>query len=332
MDREGLRAVILHPLGYEAVPRSHEPDRFQNIADRLRAREHEVLPPEQVEESDILLFDSGVWHVAPQEISPYDRRVLTHVLEHRIPVVWFDAFDRMPSVDPWDWGATLDKECEINPYSNETDWHWFARSLIANDHPLLFFMRKMQINRQYPPWVLPLEYPLFVDRPLAPKDAFLNRPYDVCGIANLSYPRAHAFIGLLRARELKADCEVRPHYRRISQEAFIARHQEARFFVEADASLGSERPMVLSTVSAMLRIKSEHRIPFPRIDLVHQVEIGDHDGWIEQEDIAKFRRVLADGDLAYSIYVQGAEFMREKYSPQAVAQYVVDEIERFAGA
>lgn len=325
-------AVILHPLGYEQVPRGHEPDRFENIAECLRLRGHEVLPPERFEESTALLFDSGVWHVAPQEISPYDRRVLEHVLEHRTPVVWFDAFDRCPSNAPWDWGATLNKECEISHYTNQTDWHRFARILIADDHPMLLFMRKMQINREYPSWVLPLEYPLFVNRPLASKDDFLKRPWDVCGIANLSYPRAHAFIGLLRARDIKADCEVRPHYRRITQEAFIARHQEARFFVEADASLGSERPMVLSTVAAMLRIKSEHRIPFPRIDLVHQVEIGDHDGWIRPEDIAKLRTVLDDGDRAYSIYVQGAEFMREHYSPEAVARYVVEHIEKFIGS
>lgn len=332
MDRKArVKVMLLHPDGYERVPRGHEPDRYRAIEDGLRSAGHEFIGRDRTDDLDLLLFNSGVWHLNHRDgaVCGYDWHVIWRVLEGRIPVVWFDDFDRCPAPEPWSWAATLGRESELSPASTEAHWHRFAREIIARDHPVLYFMRKMQKLRDYPPWVLPLEYPLFVDLPLDSKDQFLSRPFDVCGIANISYPRAHAFIGLMRAPGIKSDCEVRPHYRRISSDAFIARHRAARFFVEADASLGSERPMVLSTVSAMLRISSQHRLPFERQDLVHQLELGDYDGWIRDEDVQKLRLVLADGDLCYSIYVQGAEFMRTNYSLAARTRYVIENLERW---
>lgn len=328
-----MKVMMLHPIGYDRVPRGHEPDHFLAIENELSNRGHDVVTADRSGELDLLLFNSGVWHLNSRDgaTSPYDKSVLASVIERRVPVVWFDAFDRCPVSTPWSWEDSLIRESELNYVSTGEDWHRFAREIIAQSHPVLLFMRKMQKDREYPLWVLPLEYPLFIDLPLDSREQFLSRPFDVCGIANLSYPRALAFIGLMKAPGIRADCEIRPHYRRLPHHEFMNRHRAARFFIEADASMGSERPMVLSTVAAMLRVTSPHRLPVPREDLVHQVEIGDHDGWIRDEDVQKLRRVLDNPDLCYSIYVEGAEFMRQHYSLHARTRYVVDSIFQWLG-
>lgn len=346
--------MILHPVGYERGPhilqsyagviepeRCRSADQFGGIENEFRNQGHTILTADYSDQLDLLLFDSEFWWPTPglPETSPYDQRVITSVLSRRVPVAWFDAYDRGPSVEPWRWEHSLDYEVGSTPSSAQAHWYQFARSLIDANHPVLFFMRKMDHGRQYPPWVRPLEYPLLVDYPTESKEEYLARPFDVCGIANMSFPRTLSFVGLLRASnpafpgsKINADCEIRPCYRRIPVRDFIMRHKAARFFVEADASLGSERPMILGTVAAMLRIISPHKIPVVREDLIHQVVIGDHDGWIRDEDINKLRRVLDDGDLCYSIYVQGADFMRRHYSLEARSQYVVNEISNWLGA
>lgn len=309
-----MRVRLLHPDDY--VRMSHEPDHFGAIVEGLRAAGHHIAKSGPV---DMLLFDSGESDTGSGVMSSYDQSAISSALERRTPVVWFDYFDRCAHPEPWSWERQLKDEPRGAVNS-------FARALAASGQPVLYFMRKMTRGNQYPPWVLPLEFPLFYDSTLQSKDEYLARPLAVCGIANLSYPRAHAFIGLMRALGAAADCEVRPHYRRIPLDSFLARHRAARFYVEADASLGSERTLILPTVAATLRITSQHRIPFERVDMVHQVEIGDYDGWIRDEDVEKLRRVLADGDLCYSIYVQGAEFMREHYALKARTKYVLDAI------
>lgn len=335
-----MKVMVLHPVGYENSQHllqafqgvgetdCYNTDPFLAIENEFLNQGHDVITSEHSDELDLLLFDSGFWwpSLEDEATSPYDQRVVSNVLRRRVPVAWFDPYDRSPGEIPWRWEDSLASEIDARPASANQHWYQFAHNLIHAHHPVLFFMRKMQNGRQYPPWVVPLEYPLFLDFAQDSKEDFLARPYDVCGIANLSFPRAMAFIGLLRSLGVRADCELRPSYRRIGCREFILRHRAARFFVEADASMGSERPMVLATVAAMLRITSPHRIPVPRADLVHQVEIGDHDGWIRDEDIEKLRRVLDDGDLCYAIYVQGAEFMRRHYSLDARAQYVMREI------
>lgn len=323
-----MKTFLIHPIGYEQRPRGHEPDHYEDIEKCLRSRGHTLLPPTaaSVASIDVMLVDLNVWNLAVGT-SPYDAQVMDQAISRRVPIVWFEPFDHggnEHSEGGWP-GANNWHDCDINPQ------HDFYRRIgqSAKSCRILYFMRKMQIHANYPKCVYPLEYPIFEEYSLATKEELLHRPFDVCGLANLSYPRGLSFLGLQRDKRIKADCEIIPDYRRLSHDAWIARHRQAKFFIEADASLGSERPMRLMTVAAMLRIKSDHRIPFPRRDMVHQVEIGDWDGFIRPQDIDKLLLVLNNPDLLYSIYVQGAEHMKKYYSRDARASYAVDLIEKF---
>jgi hypothetical protein len=326
-----MKAIMLHPLGYELRPRGHELDHFQAIEDTMTKRGHTMLQPERIEEADVLMIDNNVWNLDDGGTSPYDWPVLQSVIDRHLPVVYFDNFDhagsdicqgRWPGSD--DWRDALAYDPEKNHLFH---FGWLISRPGAN--PFLFFMRKMQVHQKYPDYVLPLEYPLFEDYPLVSQEELNARPFDVCGLANLSQPRKNAMDGLRADGRLKLDCELIHDTKRLTHDDWIDRHRQAKFFLEADASLGSERPMRLMTVAPMLRIKSDHKLPFPRTDMVHQVEIGDYDGHIERHDVDKLLTVLNDPDLLYLIYKQGAEHMRKHYSLEARSNYVVDLIEEF---
>jgi hypothetical protein len=326
-----MKAVMLHPIGYDERPRTHEPDHFQHIYDTMMKRGHVMLPEYRISEADVLLFNSDVWHIdAAKHTSPYNQNVLGVVLRQRIPVVWFDHFDHSGSdVAQGRWPGTEDWSDQLrNP---DGDWSAFGHAM---SRPgvcrILYFMRKMQIHQAYPDYVKPLEYPIFEDYPLVSKEELCARPYDVCGLANEGAIRKKAMEGLRNSEgRIRADCQIVLHFNRLGHDAWLERHRQAKFFVEADTSLGSERPMRLITVAAMLRIRSDHRLPFPREDMVHHVVVGDYDGNIRPHDIDKIVAVTSNPDLLYSIYVQGAEHMRKCYSLDARSKYVIDEVERF---
>ncbi len=326
-----MKAILLHPVGYELRPRGHELDHFQAIEDTMTKRGHEMLQPERIGEADVLMIDNNCWNVDGGGTSPYDWPVLQTVIDKHLPVVYFDNFDhagtdkcegRWPGSD--DWKDALAYEPDKNHLFH---FGWMISRPGAN--PLLLFMRKMQLSQKYPDYVLPLEYPIFEEYPLVSQQELCARPFDVCGLANLSHTRAVAMIDLYRDGRLKCDCQVIPDYRRLTHDAWIDRHRQAKFFLEADASLGSERPMRLITIAPMLRVKSDHKLPFPRTDMVHMVEIGDYDGAISRQDVDKVLTVLHDPDLLYLIYKNGAEHMRKYYSLEARSNYVVDKIEEF---
>jgi hypothetical protein len=244
--------------------------------------------------------------------------------------VWFDHFDhagsntshgRWPGTDDW---------ADMKSYDfDRHDFAWFGWNVSRGNNPLLYLMRKMQIHQDYPSWVHPIEHPMMEDFPLVSKEELCARPFDVCGLTNIGLTRAVAMIDLYRDGRLKLDCEIVPSYRRLDYHVWMDRHRQAKLFLEADASLGSERPLKLITVAPMLRVKSDHRLPFPREDMVHMVEVGDYDGAISRADVDKILSVVSNPDLLYSIYVNGAEHMRRHYSLEARSNYVVDLIEKF---
>lgn len=327
-----MKAIILHPIEYDARPRGHEPDHFAHIGQTLTSRGHSLLNEGQYHEMDVLIFNSGVWHIdAKGTTSPYNWIVLNHVLHNRIPVVYMDDFDhagddksigRWPGIEDW-------KDLKGGP---DGDWSRFGWEMSRPGMcQILYFMRKMQIHQNYPHYVHPLEYPLLEDFPIVSKEELCSRPNDVCGLANISLPRAMSMLGLAKHNKgrLKLDLEIIPHYRRIDYYEWLNRHRQAKLFLDADASLGSERSLRLITIAPMLRVKSDHRLPVPRQDLKEQVEIGTYDGYVTEEDVLKIERVVKDPDLLYSIYVQGVEHAHKHLSLQARSNYVVDLMEKF---
>lgn len=320
----------VHPLGYDLRSHSHHPDLFKALAPYLAKRGHAMI--DDIDKADAILFDSNIWDLGdisgPRgRYSPYDENVLGTVIKKRLLIVFFDNFDyrgypgyccRWSGQNDWEYMLKLPTQ----------QWAQFMyRASRPENCRVLYFMRKMQVSQTYPDWVYPLEYPLFDYYPPATKEGLFGRRNDVCLLANASVPRLNAMKDLLADGRLKVDAAMMPV--RIPHNDWVYRHRQAKLFVEADASMGSERPQRLMTVAPMLRVKSDHRIPFPRQDMVHMVEVGDYDGHISRSDVDKILSVVNNPDLLYSIYTQGMEHMIQHYSMDARCNYVIDVIEEF---
>jgi hypothetical protein len=330
-----MNFLMFHPEGYDSMPRGHEPDRFRSIENELLSRGHVSLRPEDIDRADIVLFNSGVWNLTDRGTEGgtcrYNSVVMSGVINRHIPVVWFDDFDHADArLTPGGWPGADDWN-ELKRF--DFTLHDFARFGWAISRPgankILYFMRKMCTSQSYPDYVLPLEYPVLDDYLLVSKDELFARPNDVCGLANISLQRAQSFIGLLRDRRLKADCDILVHYRRLEYDQWIARHRQAKLAVDVDASLGSERTLRLFSTAPILRGRTNHKLPFPLEDMKHWVVVGDFDGYITKEDVDKILTVVNDKDLLYDIYRRGAGFIRQHYSLEARTRYVVDHIEKF---
>jgi len=325
-----MNAVLIHPLAYEDRPRGHEPDHFAHISETMRSRGHAMLPEERIGEADVLLIDTDVWHTDSRgTTSGFNQEVLKNVLVRHVPVVWFDHFDhagddksqgRWPGVEDW-------IDCKAGA---DGDWQKFGYAMSRpGSCRVLYFMRKMQWHQNYPKWVYPLEYPILEDFPLVSSEELSARPFDVCGLANIALPRALSMLSLYRDGRLRLDCDIVVHYRRVDYNEWLNRHRQAKLYLDADASLGSERSLRLFSIAPRLRVRSDHRVPFPLIDMLHHVQIGDYDGHISKEDVDKVLTVVNDPGLLYRIYVDGAQHMRTHYSLEARSKHVVDLVEKF---
>lgn len=320
-----MNLLFAHPVGHDPVHfrNACQPDRWKALENMATSRGHFVFY-HAANEADVVVFDSAVRRLCDGTESPYDWPLLERVLERNLPVVFFDYFDYPHRTLAWSWDEMLSNQ----PLSLR--FHWWIAQLRAREDRILYFNRSMQSSRVYPPWMVPNEFPLFLDEPLASRDEYLARPLDVCSWANEGHKRAQSFLGILRAEALRCELVIIPHYRRIPHAEWIERHRRARFFVEADAGQASTRPQYLSTVAAQIRTRTHHQLPVPWTDMVNCVEVGDPiDGWISDEDREKLKAVLADPDLLYRIYESGAGFMRENYSVEAVSMRLMHEIEAF---
>ncbi len=324
-----MNIVRVHPIGYDARPHNHHADLFKALAPYLAKRGHAMI--DDINHADAITFDSNVWRTVDNCSGPYshyDEAVLETVVRRHIPIVYFDNFD---------YYGTDTYHCT---WSGKNDWadmlkipdQQWAQFMYRASRPgncrVLYFMRKMQVSQTYPDWVFPLEYPLFDSYPMATKDELFNRPNDVCMLCNASQPRLNAAADLLADGRLKCDVCATMGVR-IPHDVWVARHRHAKLFVECDASMGSERPQRLMTVAPMLRVRSDHRLPFPREDMIHQVTVGNYDGHIGSMDVDKILSVVNNKDLLFSIYTQGAEHMERYYSMGARCNYVIDTMENF---
>lgn len=326
-----MNIVCIHPIGYELRPHGHEPDMYAALKPYLEERGHRLI--EDINLAHVILFDSEIWDLGSDGrsgvYSPYDMRVLQVVIEKKLPIAFFDHFDYWGTPKygcPWTGKNDWEQLPKLN--WNKQNWAGFMWQVSRPGMcKIIYFLRKMQAEGQtYPDWVFPLEYPLFdYYLPLATKEQLFARPLDLCLLANESQQRVNAMNCLKADGRLKVDIQMMPV--RISKEAWVDRHRQAKMFVECDASMGSERPQRLITIAPMLRVRSDHRIPFPRKDMVHQVVVGDYDGMISKEDVDKILSVTTNPDLLHSIYQQGYDHMAEHYSMGARCNYIIDKIE-----
>lgn len=289
------------------------PGLYETFPETFIAQGHSIT--DNIHEADCVFFDSHSGYL------PYDWGIIDVVLEKKLPVAYFDAFD----------------------YHCDSSKHWFGFYDYRDLQPLLhqewakilnearqkckliYFMRKMQTNADYGTNVYPFEYVQFPDHrySLTSRHELFNRPFDACFIGAAS-PRRVAFIDSLQNDgRLKLDIQFTTE--RMDHTEWLERHRRAKFFITADGGgLSDERAYQLMPIAAMLRQKNNQKLVRPWESLNDSVVIGEQDGSVSEDDITMLHNICNDKYFLYSLYLTGNEVMTNDYSEETRAKYILN--------
>jgi len=235
----------------------------------------------------------------------YDQELLSRIKDSGIPIIAFDSREYGPL--------------------NKDKWTPFELA-----SPLIYFMRNMNKDEEYPINVYPFDWAYFkeCDYPTVSKDELFNREFDICFMGTESPVRTNLINGLMADGRLKLNCEYRDHTQRFSKYSqFIDEHRKAKLYLSCDgAGFTNERPNQLFSVSAMLKNKNQHKAANPFTDLQNCIEINEPP---TKEDIDKVLEVINDKDKLYDIYLNGYCHTKNFYSEEWAANYILKKINKW---
>jgi len=265
-----------------------------------------------VRECDVVFFDlfSG--------LGEYDQEELDYIIENKVPIVFFDAFDYGGCKDGTEeWFAFYNTKYKGEQWC---DFFWDAYL----NCKFVYFMRKMDKNVGSPDYVFPLELIQYPDYhfPTTTKEELYNRTFDVCFIGAESTHRLNMIDSILNDGRLKINGIFTT--KRISHEEWLRIHRKSKFFLEADGGgFGSERPYQLITISPMLKQSNSQLIVNDFEDMVDCIKIGDENGNCTRDEISQLVQVCNSADKLFSIYTKGIEKMKAYFNAEYREQYIL---------
>lgn len=317
-----MKVFVLQPTGQKSY------QLFDTMVETFMSQGHTFI--EKAVDADVIFYD--LWNLG----GVYCKRDVDTILFWQKPVVVFDFKDQWgsPQHRPNWWGFD-DNKILGEMSAKDQRWAVHLKQFLEAGLVKLCLMRKMAKSWEYPEWVRPIEVAMWPDHDFEPvsKGEFSSRPNDICFIGNATPWRANLAFGMASFSSgygiceefLKFDCFF--PFIRLEHEEWLSRHREAKFFVEADGGgFGSERPMQLITVSAMIRQKNDQRMAYPWVDGINCVEIGNTWGQIEDGDSEKIFNLLHIPDDLHQIYLNGIQHAHDYYTPEARSRYVLEQM------
>ena len=288
----------ISPIGKQS------PDLFQTMIPTFTEQGHSFVS--SVEEADIVLIDLHT------RVGEYDQSIISHALYEKKQIVSFDEWDHGGmSKDPY-------------PYYTIQQKTFFDTARQINT-PVIQFVRKMDKTKKYLPNTFPYEKTIQNTFPITTKEELCSRPYDFCFIGNTSPQRKSVVQGLLDGG-LMGIVRWTNESGKISHEDWFNIHRSAKLFLSADGGgYSDERSYQLITVAGFLRQKNTHLQRFPFSDCINCLEVSEHP---TSEEIEGIKSVLSDPDYLYEIYTEGVAFMKEHYSAEARANYILSVIKK----
>lgn len=266
------------------------PDLFTTMTPTFIEQWHEIV--NDIDQAEVILYDgfSG--------LGEYDLDLIAKAIESKLPITVFD-------------------ETDFGGMSKEI-WDREVWDTLAANQKLVYFMRKMLKNVEYPSYVFPYEKVLMNEFPLTTSQELSSRPIEIFFCGNTSPQRESVCSEL--SKHFKCDFSL--GQQKISHEDWLNRARQSKLFLTADGGgVSDERPYQLITISPMLRQKNQHLQVHPFKDYINCLEVSEHP---TQEEIEGIKAVLGDPEYLFEIYESGIEYMREHYSAEARANYILE--------
>lgn len=308
-----MRFYFISPIG------ATSPGLYETFNDTFVKEGHSIVSDIRV--ADIVFFDLHSGYL------PYDLDLLRYVIDNGLPVVVFDAHDyHCNSTKHWYGG---------NDWSNlvpcmDNMWARFLYEAKDKCKPLIYFMRKMQVDGNFGNNAYPYELCLYPDHDFAATtmEELSSRPNDICFIGCKSPHREKVINGLLSDGRLKVDYQFTEE--RIPHNEWLNRHRQAKFFLEADGGgLGSERPYQLIKIAPMLRQRNLQKIAHDWRDGKTCLKISTTDGTVLKADIDAIVNTIKDPEKLYEIYTEGIAHMGLYFTPEARSLYILNIIKKY---
>lgn len=273
----------ISPIGKES------PDLFQTFTPTLISEGHAVV--DRVEDADIAFVDLF------SNLGRADSSIMFRLMTQNVPLIFFD-------------------EVDFGGMSKEI-WGRKTWDSLAESKKIVYFMRKMSKDIEYPKYVFPYEKTMMLDFPLTSPEDLNSRPYEIFFYGNTSPQRENV------CRELSKHfkCDFNLGQPKIEHNEWLNRAMKSKLFLTADGGgFSDERAYQLITISPMLRQKNNHLQSHPFSDCINCLEVSEQP---TQEEIEGIKAVLNDPEYLFEIYEEGINHMKEYYSEEARANYIL---------
>jgi len=291
---------------------------FETFEKTFQEQGHSFV--DSIEYADIIFFDfhSGLFG--------YDWNLINRVLELRLPVITFDAFDHFTGEG---YESTFAQRLERDI---DVQWNLAYRFFYVNDLVKVCFMRKMSKTVKFPSNSYPLELIQYTDHDflLTDKVELFSRPIDICFIGNKATPRNNICEGL--SKHFKCDFVLGEE--RLEHNEWLNRHRRSNLFIEcggggeSGGGFRSERTYQLITISPRLACYDEQLVENDFVDMEDTIIVGDALGRLKDGDVEKIKSVINDKDKLYDMYLKGVDRIHKYFNAEYRANYVLDVLKK----
>lgn len=227
-------------------------------------------------------------------------------------LVTFDEFDK-GGMSKLEWPEPLNQQ-------QKTIFDHIEKNNINAVH----FCRLLNKKNKYPSNVFPYEKPYFFDFGLLSENDIWDRPYDIVWIANTAPQREMLKNTLEKDGRLK--CKIILGGEKLPLKNWIDEHKKGKMFVSWSAGgYGDEKIQHLFSIAPFIKENNDQLFLH---DFTHLKNCIRPNPSPTTKDIDTIVEIVNDKKSLYEIYKNGYDFVKEYYSAEYIAKYILSKIEK----
>lgn len=258
----------------------------------------------KIQDCDIVFFDLHT------RISDYKQDDIDYITKLNIPIVTFDEWDRgNMSKDEWPNPLTEQQKQIFNHIENTNiKAVHFCRLLDKTNLPNIK--------------VYPYEKPISYQEPICTSDELFSRPYDIVYIANTAPSREAIANAIQQDGRLK--CLTIIGGEKIPFNEFVNMHRQGKLFISSAAGgYTDERMQCLFSIAGMIKQSTNQLLLNEFTNGINCLKISDQP---TEDELNFITKVVNNKERLYEIYKYGYDFIREFYTEEYFANYILKTI------
>lgn len=257
---------------------------------------------DRIEDSEVIFFDL---HCRLE----YNQSDIDFIVKSNTPIISFDEWDRGGlSSDEWPYPLTLQQE-QVFGYSD-------------NGRLKVSFCRLLDNTKKYTNNIYPYEKPISYEEPMLTFDELFNRDYDVVFIANTAPSRESIAQSIRDYGKLKYSISIGA--KKIEFTDFVNEHRKGKMFISSGAGgYTDERKQFLFSIAGLIQEDHNQLLAHPFTNMDNCIKISNPP---TKKELDIIYEVVNDKEKLYQLYQNNYHFMKQYYSSEYIANYILDKI------